>query len=61
MSKWSEADQRFARAVQHAVRAPARGLMTQVPPEVEGREKFYDDPTNYKTYLEQLGVAYPPQ
>ncbi len=22
--------------------------------------KYYYDPTKYKTYLEQLGVAYPP-
>jgi len=22
--------------------------------------KFYYDPTRYKSYLEQLGVAYPP-
>ena len=24
-------------------------------------QPFYYDPTKYKTYLEQLGVAYPPQ
>jgi len=23
-------------------------------------KKFYFDPTKYKTYLEQLGIAYPP-
>jgi aminobenzoyl-glutamate utilization protein B len=43
MPKWSEADQRFARAVQRAIGAPERGLMTQVRPEFEGRELIPDD------------------
>ena len=32
-------------------------LMQQLRPEMK---KFYFDPTKYKTYLEQLGIAYPP-
>jgi aminobenzoyl-glutamate utilization protein B len=32
-------------------------LMQQLRPEMR---KFYFDPTKYKTYLEQLGIAYPP-
>ncbi len=31
--------------------------MQQLRPEMR---KFYFDPTKYKTYLEQLGIAYPP-
>jgi aminobenzoyl-glutamate utilization protein B len=32
-------------------------LMQQIRPEMK---KFYYDPAKYKTYLEQLGIAYPP-
>jgi aminobenzoyl-glutamate utilization protein B len=32
-------------------------LMQQLRPEMK---KFYYDPAKYKTYLEQLGIAYPP-
>jgi aminobenzoyl-glutamate utilization protein B len=32
-------------------------LMQQLRPEMK---KFYFDPAKYKTYLEQLGIAYPP-
>jgi aminobenzoyl-glutamate utilization protein B len=32
-------------------------LMRQLRPELK---KFYYDPTKYKTYLEQLGIPYPP-
>jgi aminobenzoyl-glutamate utilization protein B len=32
-------------------------LMQQLRPEMK---KFYFDPTKYRTYLEQLGIAYPP-
>jgi aminobenzoyl-glutamate utilization protein B len=31
--------------------------MQQLRPEMK---KFYFDPTKYKTYLEQLGIPYPP-
>jgi aminobenzoyl-glutamate utilization protein B len=34
-----------------------KGTMDKFRPELR---KFYYDPTKYKTYLEQLGVAYPP-
>jgi aminobenzoyl-glutamate utilization protein B len=33
-------------------------LMQQLRPEMK---KFYFDPTKYKTYLDQLGIPYPPQ
>lgn len=33
-------------------------LMQQLRPELK---KFYYDPAKYKTYLEQLGIAYPPK
>jgi aminobenzoyl-glutamate utilization protein B len=32
-------------------------LMQQLRPEMR---KYYFDPTKYKTYLEQLGIPYPP-
>ena len=32
-------------------------LMQQLRPEMK---KFYYDPAKYKTYLEQLGIPYPP-
>jgi aminobenzoyl-glutamate utilization protein B len=32
-------------------------LMQQLRPEMK---KFYYDPAKYKTYLEQLGITYPP-
>jgi aminobenzoyl-glutamate utilization protein B len=31
--------------------------MQQLRPEMK---KFYFDPTKHRTYLEQLGIAYPP-
>src|SRR5688500_16861694 len=43
MPRWSEADQRFARALQRAIGAPERGLATQVAPTLNGREVIPDD------------------
>jgi aminobenzoyl-glutamate utilization protein B len=41
---------------------PATFLNTKIMAEYRERMKpFYFDPTRYKTYLEQLGVPYPPQ
>jgi len=40
---------------------PATFLNTKIMAEYRGRMKaYYFDPTRYKTYLEQLGVPYPP-
>jgi aminobenzoyl-glutamate utilization protein B len=42
MPQWSEADQQFARAFQRAMGAPERGLSTQVPQTLRGRELIPD-------------------
>jgi aminobenzoyl-glutamate utilization protein B len=41
--RWSEADQQFARALQRAIGAPERGLVTQVPQTLTGREQIPDE------------------
>jgi len=43
MPRWSDADQQFARALQRAIGAPERGLVTQVAPSVSGRELIPDE------------------
>jgi aminobenzoyl-glutamate utilization protein B len=40
---WSDADQQFARALQRAIGAPERGLVTQVLPTLSGRELIPDE------------------
>jgi aminobenzoyl-glutamate utilization protein B len=42
MPQWSEADQQFARAFQRAQGAPERGLATNVPDRLSGRESIPD-------------------
>jgi aminobenzoyl-glutamate utilization protein B len=41
---------------------PATHLNTEIMGKYrEQMRKFYYDPTRYKTYMEQLGIAYPPR
>jgi aminobenzoyl-glutamate utilization protein B len=43
MPAWTEADQQFARALQRAMGVPDRGLVTQVPQTLGGRELIPDE------------------